>query len=79
MTAVAFSPDGTLILTACGNFEKRRGEARLWNAASGKQLGRFQHKHLVTCLAFSPEGEEFVTGSEDKSVKLWNVPKTNGN
>jgi WD40 repeat protein len=30
------------------------------------------HKDKVTCLALSTDGKSFVTGSVDRSVRLWN-------
>jgi serine/threonine-protein kinase len=30
------------------------------------------HKDKVTCLALSTDGKSFVTGSKDRSVRLWN-------
>jgi WD40 repeat protein len=29
----------------------------------------------VTCVAFSPDGEKIVTGSDDKTVRVWEFKK----
>ena len=36
------------------------------------QLGR--HRTYIHCVAFSPDGQTLLTGSEDGVVKLWDVP-----
>ena len=67
--AVAFSPDGKLILT--GSYD---GTARLWEMATGRPLGSLlRHQHTVAAVAFSPDGRTVLTGSFDQSARLWEV------
>ena len=61
-----FSPDGARILTASADTT-----AKLWDAASGKLIGSFDHQDEVFQAAFSPDGARILTASADKTAKLW--------
>ncbi len=66
--SVAFSPDGTRIVT--GNDDKT---AKVWNAQSGKELLTLEgHPDHVYSVAFSPDGTRIV-GSSYKTVKVWDA------
>ena len=67
--AVAFSPDGKIIITG-----SRDKTARLWDAATGQPTGKaMEHRADVTSVAFSPDGKTIVTGSRDKTAQLWDA------
>jgi tetratricopeptide (TPR) repeat protein len=48
---------------------------KLWNVAKGKQeaIAFKGHTDRVLSIAFSPDGKTLATGSEDETVKLWNI------
>jgi WD40 repeat protein len=68
--AVAFSPDGTRLVTASGD-----RTARLWDAQAGTRLTTLPgHAGQVFSAAFSPDGTRLVTTSgEDTTVRLWDA------
>jgi len=63
VVAVAFSADGTAVLT--GSMD---GTARLWNPATGKELLRVVGGGPV---AFHPDRSIFATSAPDGLVRLW--------
>jgi WD40 repeat protein/tRNA A-37 threonylcarbamoyl transferase component Bud32 len=73
--AVAFSPDGTMVLTGCGNAHEMHGEARLWDVDTRKPLGPpLPHRDAVFAVAFNPLGKNFLTGSIDWTARIWKIP-----
>jgi WD40 repeat protein len=44
----------------------------LWHLQSGELLGTFTgHANTVTALSFTASGEMLVSGSLDKTIKIW--------
>ncbi len=68
VTSVAFSPDGSRIVSGGGD-----GSLRLWDANTGAALGEplRGHEDGVSSVAFSPDGSRIVSGGGDGSLRLW--------
>jgi hypothetical protein len=68
VTSAAFSPDGARIVTA--SWDKT---ARIWDAATAKQITMLRNERDVTSAAFSPDGARIVTVSLDKIARIWDA------
>ena len=65
--ALAFSPDGRYL--AEGSFS-----IAIWNLQTGKIVRTLQgHQNSLRAIAFSKDGLFLVSGSVDKTARLWNV------
>jgi YD repeat-containing protein len=78
--AVAFSPGGRLLASGDqGRFDAgpgggKGGEVRVWDAAGGQELHRFQgHPLAVLAVAFSADGRQLASVSIEGTVKVWDL------
>lgn len=68
-TSVQHTLEGSMALL--GGFDR---SARLIDLGSRQKIREFPgHRHVVWSVALSPDGQLAVTGSEDHSLRLWEV------
>jgi WD40 repeat protein/serine/threonine protein kinase len=69
VNAACFSPDGTRVVTACGDHM-----AKVWDARNGVEVLTLKgHSFSVTSASFSPDGSRIVTAGEDGTAKVWDA------
>ncbi|MEG3922250.1 hypothetical protein QUA07_24490, partial [Microcoleus sp. T3_A4] len=70
VNSVAFSPDGTQIVSGSSD-----DMVRLWDAKTLKPIGKplLGHQEGVNSVTFSPDGTQIVSGSSDDTVRLWDA------
>jgi WD40 repeat protein len=66
---VVFTPDGKLVLAACGD-----GAARVFDVATAREVRSLAHDASVIAVAVSPDGTLAATASTDHTVRLWRLP-----
>jgi ureidoglycolate hydrolase len=67
---IEFSPDNKLAAIS----DMTNDNVELWNIAQGVKLREFVgHSQGINSMVFSPDGTLLVTGSSDRTTKLWDV------
>ena len=74
VNSIAFSPDGSQIISA-----SRDNSIKLWDAATGREIKTFKgHKGDINSIAFSNDAKSFISGGSDGTVRLWDIKTGEG-
>jgi WD40 repeat protein len=69
--ALAFSPDGKVLVSGSGYAESA---IRIWDAASGAELGRLEgHRRFVAQLVFL-DAQTLASAGGDATLRIWDLP-----
>ena len=71
--SVTFSPDGKLLASSAGGNDKTIKILQLAENKVKTLTGHSDWFGGITSLAFSPDGKTLISGSQDKTIKLWNL------
>jgi serine/threonine protein kinase/WD40 repeat protein len=81
VTGIAYSPDGSLLATACwvtGNANRPEGVIAIRDANTGKILSRFTLPQITWTVAFDSTGTQLACGDMAGNIVIWDLVTNRG-
>lgn len=74
LAAVAFDPNGRMLISGGGSIGKAGGQSRVWESGSGRPtVAPLEHPTRVESLAVAPDGQVYATGCVNGTAQAWEV------
>ncbi len=72
--AMAFAPDGRLLVTGSASRPPTPGQVKFWDAATGRELASVgQYEHGVVSVVFAANGRTLNVLDLDRNLDRWNL------
>src|SRR5262249_3433711 len=72
---LAISPDDTTVVASMPRSADRKGPIWIFDAKTRKLIKKIETPGGANGLAICPDGKTLVSGGEDSTIKLWELPK----
>lgn len=72
--AIAFSPDSKFLAVGGGSMFDRRTITVFEMPGGRRILELLGHNNQINGLAFTPDGTRLISGSNDRSIRIWEIP-----
>jgi WD40 repeat protein len=73
LSALAFAPNGEKLVAACADWERKWGEAIVWDVATGVRRSLDVDDKPITALAFAKSGRVMATSDVSGTLTIWDT------
>jgi WD40 repeat protein/tRNA A-37 threonylcarbamoyl transferase component Bud32 len=73
IVSVEYSSDSRYVVSTGSDATYQDGEARVWEASSGKLLRSFKLVDGINCATFSSDGRWLAVGAESRTARVFNL------
>jgi WD40 repeat protein len=73
LTTMIVSPDGKSVFTSCADITNEADTIQVRDLQTSELTRLFRYVSAVRSLAVTPDGKQVISGSEDKTIRVWDV------